>query len=242
MSDDSDVPIASDNLVVASEVMSSAIRILTLLNLDDRQISDLFLAESNEGAELDLGIPTVDDVTDASPWKLDTRAESEDFSKEIERFAKRVSALRTDQEPGRGELQKLADLCLSVIPAFAAAQRWYREQCAERGLEFAVCRNEWRASATDEMLDHEHEIVFFDQCSISHEFPSLETLAHHCEQLALGDPVRQILDAIEKVDLQLPPSSLRTLQRACNVAAQYVLMLEMLGRLEPGWRRPGASW
>jgi hypothetical protein len=43
MSDDSDeLPIASDNFVVASEVMSSAIRILALLDLDDRQIADLF--------------------------------------------------------------------------------------------------------------------------------------------------------------------------------------------------------
>ncbi len=48
----------------------------------------------------------------------------------------------------------------------------------------------------------------------------------------------QILDAIEKVDLQLPPRSLRSLQQACNVAAQYVLMLEMLDRLVPGSETP----
>jgi hypothetical protein len=224
--------------------MSSAIRILALLDLDDRQIADLFLAESSEGAGLDFAMPAVDDddddedVIDARPWRLDTLAENESFSKEIDRFAKRGSALRTDQEPGPGEVQKLADLCLGVIPAFAGAQRWCREQCAQHGWEFAIRRDEWRASASDEMLDHEHEVVFFDQSSISHEFQALESLAHHCERLALGDPVRQLLDAIEKVDLQLPPRSLRSLQQACDVAAQYVLMLEMLDRLVPGSETP----
>ncbi len=124
MSDDPNSPeIASDNLVVASEVMSSAIRILSLLDLDDRQIADLFIAESNEGiAHYDDG--DEEDVTDARPWRLGTLAENESFSKETDRFAKRVSALRTDQEPGPAEVQKLADLCLGVIPAFAEAQRW----------------------------------------------------------------------------------------------------------------------
>jgi hypothetical protein len=42
--------------------------------------------------------------------------------------------------------------------------------------EFAICRDEWRASASDEMLDHEHEVVFFDQLSVSHELQALESL------------------------------------------------------------------
>jgi hypothetical protein len=242
MNDLSDeLPSASDNSVVASEVMASAIRILTLLDLSDRQIAELFMAEAGEGATHDHSLPPSvddDDETDARPWRLGTLAEHQSFSKEVDRFAKRVSALRTDQEPGPGEVQKLADLCLGVIPAFAGAQRWYREQCAQHGWEFAVCRDEWRKSATDEMLDHEHEVVFFDQFSISHELQTLESLAHHCEQLALGDLVRQILDEIEKVDLQLPPRVLGSLQQACNVAAQYVLMLEMLDRLVPGSETP----
>jgi hypothetical protein len=244
MSDDSDeLPIASDNLLVASEVMSSAIRILSLLDLDDRQIADLFIAESSEGTGLDLAIPALDDdddedATDASPWSLGRLAENESFSKEIERFAKRVSALRTEQEPGPGEVQKLTDLCLSVIPAFAGAQRWYREQCAQQGLEFALYRDVWRASASDEMLDHEHEVVFFDQTSISHELQTLESVADHCERLALAEPIEQILSAIEQEGLQLPPRSLRSLQTALGIAAQYVLVLEMLDRLVPGSETP----
>jgi hypothetical protein len=239
MSDGSSTPDTTiDAELVASEVISSAIRILSLLDLSDREIAGLFQAEASEGT----ATPTVDDddedVTDARPWRLGTLAENESFSKEVDRFAKRVSALRTDQEPGPAEVRKLTNLCLGVIPAFAEAQRWYREQCAQHGWEFTVCRDEWRASASDEMLDHEHEVVFFDQSSISHEFQALESLAHHCEQLALGDPVRQILTEIEKVDLQLPPRSLRALQQACNVAAQYVLMLEMLERLVPGSETP----
>jgi hypothetical protein len=124
MSDDSDeLPIASDNFIVASEVMSSAIRILALLDLDDRQIADLFVAEAGEGTAHDHSLPAVDDegATDARPWRLHTLVENESFSKEIERFAKRVSALRTDREPGPGEVRKPADLCLGVIPALAAA-------------------------------------------------------------------------------------------------------------------------
>jgi hypothetical protein len=243
MSDDSDeLPFSNDNLLVASEVMSSAIRILSLLDLNDRQIADLFQAETSDGTGLEFTTPAVcdddEDVTDAKPWRLDTLAENESFSKEIDRFAKRVSALRTDQEPEPDEVQKLADLCLGVIPAFAGAQRWYREQCAEQGLGFALCRDEWRASASDEMLDDEHEVVFFDQSSISHELQALESLAHDCERLALGHPVRQILTEIDKVDLQLPPRSLRTLQQACKVAEQYVLMLAMLERLVPGSETP----
>jgi hypothetical protein len=243
MSDDSDeFPIASDNFVVASEVMSSAIRILSLLDLDDRQIAELFIAESNEGAELDLAMPAVDDddddVTDAKPWRLDTMAENESFSKEIDRFAKRVSALRTDQEPGPAEVRKLADLCLGAIPAFARAQRWYREQCAEQGLEFAICRDDWRASASDEMLDHEHEVVFFDQSPISHELQTLESLADYCERLASAEPVEQILSAVEQEGLQLPPNPLRSLQRAIEVAANYALVLERLDQLVPGSETP----
>jgi hypothetical protein len=171
LSDDPDeLPIANENFVVASEVMASAIRILALLDLSDREIADLFEAEAGEGTGLEFTTPAVnDDLTDARPWRLDTRAENESFSKEVDRFAKRVSALRTDQEPGPAEVQKLAALCLSAIPAFAAAQRWQREQCAEQGLECAICRDEWRASASDEMLDHEHAVVFFDHLSVSYE-------------------------------------------------------------------------
>jgi hypothetical protein len=139
MSDE--LPVASDNLVVASEVMFSAIRILTLLDLDDQQIADLFIAGSKAGTALDHSPHVIydqddeEDVTGARPWRLDTLAENESFSKEVDRFAKRVSVLRTDQEPGPAEVRKLAYLCLRVIPAFAAAQLWYREQCAEQGLE-----------------------------------------------------------------------------------------------------------
>jgi hypothetical protein len=239
MSDDSDeLPVASDNLVVASEVMSSAIRILSLLNLDNRQMADLFLAESSEGAAAPTGDDDHDGESDARPWRLGTLVENESFFKEIDRFAKRVSALRTDQEPAAADVRKLADLCLGVITAFAEAQRWYREQCAEQGLEFAICRDEWRVSASDEMLDHEHEVVFFDQSFISHEFETLESLAHHCEQLALGDPVRQVLSAIEQEGLQLLPSPLRGLHRALEIASNYALMLEMLDRLAPDLETP----
>jgi hypothetical protein len=214
MSDDSDeFPIASDNFVMASEVMASAIRILSLLDLNDRQIADLFHAESIDGTGLVLPADFDDDHDDETgvrPWRLFTLAENESFSKEVDRFAKRVSALRTDQEPGPAAVQKLADLCLGVIPAFAAAQRWCREQCAEQGLEFAICRDEWRASASDEMLDHEHKVVFFDQLSVSHELQTLESVADHCERLASAEPVEQILSAIEKEGLQLPPRSLRS--------------------------------
>ena len=135
-------------------------------------------------------------------------------------------------------MRKLADLCLGVIPAFAGAQRWYREQCAEQGLEFALCRDEWRASATDEELDCEHKVVFFDQSPVSHELPTLESLADDCERLALVEPVTQILNKVEEETLQLPPRSLRCLQQARNVAAQYTLLLEMLDRLVPGSERP----
>ena len=170
-------PIAADNIVVASEVMASAIRILALLDLSDREIADLFKAEAGEGTASYHSPPADfddrDDETGARPWKLHTLAESESFSKEVDRFAKRVSAARSDQEPGPAEVRKLADLCLSVIPAFAGAQRWYREQCAEQGLEFAISRDEWRASASNEMLDREHNVVFFDHLSISHEIQTL---------------------------------------------------------------------
>ena len=108
----------------------------------------------------------------------------------------------------------------------------------KHGLVTAVCRDEWRASASDEMLDHEHEVVFFDQSPISHELQALNSLADDCERLALGEPVRQILTAIEKVDLQLPARSLRSLQQACDIVAQYVLMLQMLDRLVAGSETP----
>jgi hypothetical protein len=88
------------------------------------------------------------------------------------------------------------------------------------------------------MLDHEHEVVFFDQSSISHEFQTLESLADHCERLALAEPIEQILSAIEQEGLQLPPRSLRSLHQARSVAAQYALMLEMLDRLAPGSETP----
>jgi hypothetical protein len=194
MSDDPNSPkFVSDNFVVASEVMASAIRILSLLDLSDREIADLFLAEASDVTELDRSPPAAFDDPDgesgARPRRLDKAAENESFSKEIERFAKRVSALRTDQEPGPADVRKLADLCLGVIPAVAGAQRWYREQCAEQGLDFAICRDEWRASASDEMLDNEHEVVFFDQLSVSHELQALESVADHCERLALAEPV-----------------------------------------------------
>jgi hypothetical protein len=183
MSDDSDeLPIASDKFVVASEVMASAIRILSLLDLDDHEIADLFEVEAGEGTASHHSPPADfddhDDVTDARPWKLHTLAENEGFSKELDRFAKRVSALRTDQEPGPADVRKLADLCLSAIPAFAGAQRWYREQCAQHGWEFALCRDEWLASASDEMLDHEHKVVFFDQSPIALELHTLARLIH----------------------------------------------------------------
>lgn len=244
MSDNSDeLPITSDNIVVASEVMASAIRILALLDLDDRQIAGLFQAEAGEGTGLDHSSSAVDedddeDVIDARPWRLDTLAENESFSKEVDRFAKRVSTLRTDQEPGPAEVQKLADLCLGVIPAFAGAQRWFRERCADQGVEFAICRDEWRASASDEMLDQEHAVVFFDQLSVSYELQTLASVAEHCERLALAEPVEQILSAIEQDGLQLPPSLLRSLQRALDVAANYSVMLEMLDRLLPGSETP----
>jgi hypothetical protein len=240
MSDDSlELPIASDNIVVASEVMASAIRILALLDLSNREIADLFMAESGESTASHHSPPAVnDDETDARPWRLHTAAENESFSKEVDRFAKRVSALRTDQEPGPAEVRKLADLCLSAIPTFAGTQRWYREQCAQQGLEFAICRDEWRASASDEMLDHEHAVVFFDQSPISHELQTLESVADHCERLALAEPVEKILSAIEQEGLQLPPSPLRSLQRAIELAANYALMLEMLGHLAPGSETP----
>jgi hypothetical protein len=242
MSNDSDeFPIASDNIVVASEVMASAIRILALLDLSDREIANLFEAEAGEGTASHHSPTAVDDeedVTDARPWRLGTLAENECFAKEIDRFAKRASALRTDHEPGSSDVRKLADLCLGVIPAFAAAQRWYREQCAQHGWKFAVCRDEWRASATDEMLDNEHEGVFFDQLSVSRELQTLESVADHCERLALPEPVEQILSAIEQEGLQLPPRSLRSLHQARSVAAQYALMLEMLDRLAPGSETP----
>ena len=242
MSDGSSTPdMTIDAELVASEVMASAIRILALLDLDDRQIAGLFQAETGEGTGLDDSPSTVDDeedVTDARPWRLHTAAENENFSKEVERFSKRVSALRTDQEPGPAEVQKLADLCLGVIPAFAGAQRWYREQCAEQGLEFAICRDVWRATASDEMLDHEHEVVFFDHLSVSHELQALQTLADHCERLALAEPVEQILSTIEQEGLQLPPRSLRSLHQALDLAANYALMLKMLDRLVPGSETP----
>jgi hypothetical protein len=79
MSDDSDeLPIASDNIVVASEVMSSAIRILSFLALNDREIAELFQAESSQGTGLEFATPAVDDndKTDANPWRLDTLAEN----------------------------------------------------------------------------------------------------------------------------------------------------------------------
>lgn len=103
MSDDPNSPeIASDNFVVASEVMASAIRILALLDLSDREIADLFEAEAGEGTASYHSPPADfddhDDGSDAKPWRLDTRVENEGFAKEIERFAKRVSALRTDQQ------------------------------------------------------------------------------------------------------------------------------------------------
>jgi hypothetical protein len=241
MSDDPNTPMAtSDNIVVASEVMASAIRILALLDLSDREIADLFEAEVGEGTASHHSPPVdFDDenVTDARPWRLGTLAEAESFSKAIDRFAKRVSALRTE-EPGSAEVQKLADLCLGAIPAFAAAQRWYREQCAQHGWEFAICRDEWRASASDETLDHEHEVVFFDQLSVSRELQELHTLADHCERLALAEPVEQILGAIEQEGLHLPPRSLRSLHQARSVALQYALMIEMLGRLAPGSETP----
>ena len=221
--------------------MASAIRILNLLDLSDREIADLFEAEAGEGTAYDHLPPADfddDDVTDASRWRLDTLAEAESFSNAIDRFAKRVSALRTDQEPGPAEVRKLADLCLSAIPAFSEAQRWYREQCAQQGLEFAICRDEWRASASDEMLDHEHAVVFFDHLSVSHEFQELQTFADHCERLALAEPVEQILGAIEQEGLQLPSSPLRSLHRAIELAANYILMLEMLDRLVPGSETP----
>lgn len=135
-------------------------------------------------------------------------------------------------------MRKLADLCLSAIPAFSEAQRWYRKQCAEQSLEFAICRDEWRASASDEMLDREHEVVFFDHLSVSHELQALQTLAEHCERLALAEPVEQILSAIEQEDLQLPPSPLRSLHQALDLAANYALMLKMLDRLGPGSETP----
>jgi hypothetical protein len=189
-----------------------------------------------------LPVDDDEDVTDAKPWRLDTLAENEGFSKEIDRFAKRVSALRTDQEPGPGEVQKLADLCLGVIPAFAGAQRWYREQCAQHGWEFAVCRDEWRASASDEMLDHEHEVVFFDQSSISHEFQALESLAHHSERLALGDPVRQIW-------MQSGKWTFSCHRAPCEAFRRLATSLHSTFSCSRCWtgscrvrRRPGASW
>ena len=242
MSDQPNESTTSDNLVVASEVMSSAIRILNLLDLSNREIADLFEAEAGERTAYDRSPPAdfddYDDVTEARPWRMHSAAENENFSKQIERFEKRVSAMRSDQEPGPAEVRKLADLCLGVIPAFAAAQQWYREQCAERGLEFAICRDEWRATASDEMLDHEHIVVFFDHLSISHEIQTLQTLADHCERLALAEPVEQILSAIEQEGFQLPPSPMRSLRKALEIAANYAFVIERLDRLAPGSETP----
>ena len=88
-----------------------------------------------------------------------------------------------------------------------------------------------RASATDEELDHEHTVVFFDQSPIAQEFHKLESVARDCERLALAEPVTQILKRVEEDNLQLPPRSLRCLQQAHDVAGQYALMLEMLDLL-----------
>jgi hypothetical protein len=205
------VEIGVDPEAVLREVLSSTIRILASLNLSRDQIADCLedtARHLRDGAAVDGGDADAGETEgagqdasgdDADAWELDQLAANEDFHRELARLSKRVSARGFEETPE--EVQQMTAICVQAIAALARAQRWYEKECAARGLAFAVSLFEWRESATDDMLDNEASVVFFDQLTLYSDsaVDRLESVARAAQRFAMAEPLVELLARISEV-------------------------------------------
>lgn len=235
--------VTPDGTPVCNEVITSAVRVLSLLGYERRDIADLFEAAVNELRQDHYDeTESASDSADSSdgsesdhelePSELHARAEQEDFHKELTRISKRLSALLSSRD--QADPKQIAALLVGMIGPLARAQHWYEEQCETHDLEFAYNSDEWRVTATDEMLDCEDAVVFFEEApfyerSLMH---LLEWIAHDLEKLGEAEPISQLLRAIEEERLELPATVVQKLQKSLSVTEYFPDVMSTLQGLE----------
>lgn len=166
---------------IASEIFRSLVSVLSLIGMEKAGIAKFFrqAADSVEGASLDdfqkkieqhinelyNTEPENDDLDLDNPENhlgiIEDRYRSTDEFKALERVYKRYSSLN-DRTEG-ANVQKAFPLLLELIRLRVKAKDFLKAECARNGVQFELYKDRWQENASDEDLDNEDKVIFFDE-------------------------------------------------------------------------------
>lgn len=166
--------IGLNRIAVAEEVISSAGNILVAAGFKPAEIAALF----QEAAEQLVSGEAADRTDDVSRAEIgvggvdldDIRAEFEEIAPvlALAKLKRRADALDRPHD-NREALAKCYTLAEKMLPLIGEAQNWLRASAAENDISVVDDQNKWASSASDEELDHEHEIMFI--CEFEWSYP-----------------------------------------------------------------------
>lgn len=170
------IDIGTNKVVIADEVLSSALRVLSIAGFDRDEVCELFsqaiqqLRDDEESSTHDDEQDPVlaDDVNEDGVYSILDRYEELDEQKALSRLGRRAEIIGDlSSSAERARAQELLD---KALPLARASQDWLVAECARHGVELQANRDNWLASASDNDLDREDEIVFIDDYRFNQAF------------------------------------------------------------------------
>lgn len=187
---------------VASEAISSAVRILTAAGFSETDIAAFFrrAADDLEGATVDdpeqAATIDGDELSSFSRYDLWDEYENTPEKKALSRLEKRASAL--DRDDSKEGLERILAIVEQALPLAEKATEWLMQKCAAAGIPVEPSKDEWLQTASDEELDSEDDIVFLDDWQVNGDFQlrNIEYLARSYAHSGDAESLGRLLELI----------------------------------------------
>lgn len=218
---------------IASEIFRSLVSVLSLIGMEKAGIAKLFrqAADGVEGASLEEfqkkieqhinELYNTDDGLDGDNEEnrieiIEDKYQSTDEFKALTRVYKRYTSF--NDRTVRANILKSFPFLLEVIRLRVKAKDFFKAECARNGVQFELYKGSWQEKASDEELDNENKVFFFDELYFIPSFSDwvIEECANALSETGDMEQLQVFYNDVTEAKDVLPEGSLDMVTEAIN--------------------------